>query len=132
MSCRGSKPKLYRDPKNGKIGGVCAGIADYMGMEVWFVRILAFTFLLFGGFFTFVAYFAACLILDKAPVEQVKKQTHKAAHTVKQRNWQSGSTPGRVLESLKDDFDRQDKQLQAMEAYVTSSRFKVDREFNNL
>jgi len=26
---------LYRDPVNGKLGGVCAGLAEYFGMETW-------------------------------------------------------------------------------------------------
>ena len=31
--------ELYRDTRNGKIGGVCAGIAQYFGIEPWIVRI---------------------------------------------------------------------------------------------
>ncbi|NCO45477.1 MAG: PspC domain-containing protein, partial [Vibrio sp.] len=32
--------ELYKDPVNGKIAGVCAGLANYLGLEVWLVRIL--------------------------------------------------------------------------------------------
>ena len=35
--------RLYRDPRRQKIGGVCAGIARYYGMEPWVVRIIAVT-----------------------------------------------------------------------------------------
>ncbi|WP_133152586.1 PspC domain-containing protein, partial [Vibrio sp. 10N.261.52.A1] len=31
---------LYRDPINGKLSGVCAGLANYFGLEVWLVRIM--------------------------------------------------------------------------------------------
>lgn len=31
---------LYRDTENGKIGGVCAGLAASFGAEVWLVRLL--------------------------------------------------------------------------------------------
>lgn len=59
---------LYRDPKNGKIGGVCAGIADYFNLETWFVRILTVTaFFLLAGPFILVTYIAAWFILDKKP-----------------------------------------------------------------
>ena len=30
--------RLYRDPERAKIGGVCAGIARYYGIETWVVR----------------------------------------------------------------------------------------------
>ena len=30
---------LFRDPKNGKLGGVCAGLAEYFGVEIWLMRI---------------------------------------------------------------------------------------------
>lgn len=43
---------LYRDPNNGKLGGVCAGLAEYFGVEIWLMRILAVTAFLLGvGFF---------------------------------------------------------------------------------
>ena len=32
---------LYRDPQRGALGGVCAGLADYLGVEIWVVRLVA-------------------------------------------------------------------------------------------
>lgn len=32
--------ELLRDDRNGKIAGVCAGIADYFGWELWLVRVV--------------------------------------------------------------------------------------------
>ena len=34
---------LYRDTENGRIAGVCAGIAEYFKIETWLVRILTVT-----------------------------------------------------------------------------------------
>ena len=31
--------RLYRDPEHGKIGGVCAGIADVFGWDVTLLRL---------------------------------------------------------------------------------------------
>ena len=60
---------LYRDPKNGKIAGVCAGIADYFNLETWLVRILTVTaFFLLAGPFILVTYVAAWFILDFVPL----------------------------------------------------------------
>jgi len=32
--------RLYRDPKNGKLFGVCAGVSDYLDVDVTVVRLL--------------------------------------------------------------------------------------------
>ena len=57
---------LRRDPSKGKIAGVCAGIAEYFGMEIWLVRILILTgFFLLAPPFFFVGYIAAWFILEK-------------------------------------------------------------------
>ena len=53
------KKELYRDPKRGKIAGVCAGLSDYFNMELWLVRILFVTATLLtfsGGPLFFVIY----------------------------------------------------------------------------
>ena len=42
---------LYRDPINGKLSGVCAGLANYFGLEVWLVRIMVISAALLGGRF---------------------------------------------------------------------------------
>src|SRR5271170_2762193 len=41
-----SRHRLYRDPENGVLAGVCAGIADYLGAERIVIR-LAFVAALF-------------------------------------------------------------------------------------
>ena len=43
MSASNNSRNLYRDPQKGKIAGVCAGLADYFGVETWIVRLLAIT-----------------------------------------------------------------------------------------
>ncbi|MBQ9519084.1 MAG: PspC domain-containing protein [Firmicutes bacterium] len=54
--------KLYRS-KDAMIGGVCAGIADYMGLDKTVVRVgYAILTLLTGGIFGIVAY-AICMFI---------------------------------------------------------------------
>ena len=66
--------ELYRDPDKGRIGGVCAGVAEYFGLEVWLVRILTVTgFFLLAGPSVLVAYVAAWFILDKKPSSTMSK-----------------------------------------------------------
>lgn len=58
--------KLYKDKKNGKLFGVCAGIAEYFGVDVTLVRIgfVAFTVAYGVGL---VVYLAAAIMLPEKP-----------------------------------------------------------------
>lgn len=43
------KKKLYRDTEDGVIGGVCAGIANYLNTDVVWIRLALVLFTFFGG-----------------------------------------------------------------------------------
>lgn len=136
------KRKLYRDPQQGKIAGVCAGLADYLGWEVWVIRIIAVTALVFTTWFTFVAYCAMWFIVEarpKASRDSVVKETITTERTadgrkieVKTRVWEAGETPKEALRDIKFRFDEMEQSLRCMESYVTSSEYKVRQEFNRL
>jgi phage shock protein C len=149
----GHRGELYRNPTNGKIAGVCAGIADYFGWETWLVRILVVSGVLFGMPFLILGYVAAWFILDKNPKGQVKPNKYHRAGTsthspydgarkqdeqanesikVKARVWQSGEPPKQAFHDIRRKFSSLEKQLQAIEYYVTSSEFTVAREINKL
>jgi phage shock protein C len=149
-----SDKQLRRNSENGKIAGVCAGIADYFGIETWLVRIatVAAT-LLSGGPLIPVFYIAAWFILDKeetskgfAPAKHVK---HKPFHgsgkgwrneapdeekkvEVKSKVWQSGEPPRQAFYDIKERFSRIETRLRKIETYVTSSEYQLNREINKL
>ena len=56
-----SRTRFYRDKRNGKLFGICAGIADYTGFDVSLVRVgfLAAMFMSGGGILPF--YFIAAM-----------------------------------------------------------------------
>lgn len=59
--------KLYRDVKNGKISGVCAGLSDYLDIDVTVVRIIMLLLL-----FTSIgiwAYIIMIFIVDPKPAD---------------------------------------------------------------
>jgi len=147
--------ELYRNSSNGKIAGVCAGIADYFGWETWLVRILVVSGVLFGMPFLILGYIAAWFILDKKTKGQVKHSKYHRARAstysqdesasqydefehmnesikVKARVWQSGEPPKQAFHDIRRKFSSLEKQLQAIEQYVTSSEFTVAREINKL
>ncbi|NAX17789.1 MULTISPECIES: envelope stress response membrane protein PspC [unclassified Vibrio] len=125
--------ELYKDPVNGKIAGVCAGLANYLGLEVWLVRILVISAaLLGGGFLVLLAYMALMLMLEKQPTQYVETLKAQREHTLKNKPWEQGQTAEALLATLDQDLTRVDQKIREMEAYVTSEAFKVNREFNQL
>ena len=62
--------KLYKDPGQGRIMGVCSGVADYLDVSAGLVRfatILAVLFTwLWGGIFVYIA---LGLMLDPKPAD---------------------------------------------------------------
>lgn len=70
----------YRIKREGKIAGVCAGLAEYFTMETWLVRILTISaFLLLAPPFVLVAYVALWFILEEKHdhVDASGETTHK-------------------------------------------------------
>lgn len=128
-----NKRELYRDPINGKISGVCAGLANYFGIEVWLVRILVISAALLGGsFLVMLIYVALTLMLEKQPPSYEETVKSTQGHKLKSKPWQQGQTPETLLKTIENDFDRLEVQIRDLEAYVTSKRFNFDKEFSKL
>jgi len=146
------KRELYRDPSRGKICGVCVGVADYFGLEVWVVRIIAVTALLFFQFPIFIAYLVGYFVLEPRPgtgeydkVKSLKKKFHRDSYTEKsarnsagrqpasvQQVWKKGRIPAQTLTKLNISFKSLEGRLQKMESYVTSKQFELRKEFEEL
>src|SRR6476469_5141831 len=64
-----SRTRFYRDKRNGKFMGVCAGIADYTGFDVSLVRVcfLAAVFMSGGSILPF--YVIAAMVTQTKPRE---------------------------------------------------------------
>ena len=124
---------LHRDPQRGKIAGVCAGLADYFGVEVWIVRLLAVSGLIFAFFVTVVAYIAAWFLLDKKPsVTHYSHDEQTADVRMKSRSWQAGVTPHQALAQITITLDGLEVRVQKIEKCVTSREFILQQEFRKL
>lgn len=124
------RKQLLRDKANAKVAGVCAGIANYFNIEAWLVRIIVVTAVIFGHGFVVILYIAAWMILDETPAKQAT-DTHKPVG-VKTRVYQAGEPPRRALHDVDEEYRELEARLQAMERYVTSNAYQVDRELKNL
>ena len=57
--------KLRRDEQDGKLFGVCAGIANYCGLEPWVVRCIAIVGVILFNWVVLAAYAVAVFVMDK-------------------------------------------------------------------
>ena len=62
-----TKKKLFKSQRDKKIFGVCAGIADYLGIDPTMIRILFVVFFLIGYGTPSLIYVLLGFILDKEP-----------------------------------------------------------------
>lgn len=117
--------RLYRDAEAGKIGGVCAGLAEYFGFDLTLTRVLTFLAILFFPHMLLV-YIALWIILPKKPQKLYRDEDD-------QDFWRGVRvSPAETLSEVRHRFRSADARLQRMERYVTSRSFRLDREFEDL
>jgi phage shock protein C len=123
----GSNPfRLYRDPQHGLLAGVCAGIAEFFGVERIVIRLAAVLGLFFFFPVTVLAYVVLALALPTRPPELY-------ANRDEEEFWRGVSmTPGDTLQSLQRKFRSLDDRLAQMESQVTSGDFELHRKFRDL
>ncbi len=113
----------YRARK-GWVFGVCGGVADYLGVNPFGVRVVTILATLFTWFWPMViAYIVAALLMKPAPA--VPLETEEDAE------FYNSYTTSRsmALHRLKRTFDNLDRRIQRMEAIVTDKEYDWDRRF---
>jgi phage shock protein C len=120
--------KFYLDKQNKKWKGVCAGIADYTGVDVVVIRIGLVVLTCVGGFpWTLVAYWVAAWL---APVKPYAIANETPEQT---KFWQGvRASPARTVRDVRSRFREIDRRLAEVETYVTSSNSRLAREIEQL
>ncbi|MEZ3421000.1 MAG: PspC domain-containing protein [Eubacterium sp.] len=67
--------KLYRDPNNKSICGVCSGIAKYLNVDTTVIRLLWVLAIIFCGFGV-PAYFICALVIPEDPNAYVNNEQY--------------------------------------------------------
>lgn len=116
---------LYRDTDRAKLGGVCAGLADYFGFNLFVTRLLAVIAFFTAMPMTIIAYLAAVLLIPARSTRSDRPTDPEFRRAVR-------SAPARTADDIRRQFRSLDRRLASMEKYVTSSRYELDREFRNL
>ena len=123
---RPSPNRLYRNLESAMIRGVCAGIADYFGIEAWFVRVGALIALFAFTLPTIILYVVLAKVVPPRPADLYETPGEEAFWT------RVRTQPTGTVSTLRHRFREIDKRLQEAEAFVTSREFRLNREINDL
>lgn len=126
---------LYRNKRDGWVGGVCAGLADHFNIEHWVARLIFVGGVVFFNSLAVFAYLAAWFLMvprPKGPVTQ-EYQYDESLHQDRPRNmFRYRPKPSERLKTAKARLDEVMGRVERMEKYVTSKRFELDREFSKI
>ena len=136
--------RLYRDPENQRIGGVCAGLARYLGFETWAVRLAAVTGLIFLPGVVLPAYLIAYFIMD-TPDQDLdepssgKRKRGKRRRRERDAGMQRGTAPvgnepprkfnaRHSLRYAGADLTQAELRLRRIESFITSDQYELQKE----
>ncbi|MEA1677436.1 envelope stress response membrane protein PspC [Nitrospirillum sp. BR 11163] len=118
--------RLYRNPRAGKVAGVCAGVADYFSVDAWLVRLGMVLGLVFFFPATIIAYLVLAVVLKPQPQGLYGSNEEEVF-------WRSVTTrPDQTLAGLRAKFRDLDREIGAMETAVASREFDLRRQFKDL
>jgi len=114
---------LYRS-RNGRILGVCRGVAEHLGVNPFWIRLLALFFLLTSFGWAILVYFLAALLMKPEPM--VPLETPEEAEFY--HSYATSRTA--ALQRLQRTFDRMERRIQRMEQVVTERDFDWNERLN--
>lgn len=120
------RTRFYRDKQNGKLMGVCAGIADYTGINSIWVRLGFIGLNFLTGFMLLPIYFIIGFLADKKP-------PHLYTDRQEQQFWQGvRQSPSRSARQVKAQFRDLDRRLAEVETFYVSSNPRLSSEIERL
>jgi phage shock protein C len=120
------RTRFYRDKQNSKLMGVCAGIADYTGVNSIWVRLgfLGLIPITVGAILPI--YFIVGLLADKKPQQlYVDRQEQQFWQGVRQ-------SPARTAREVKGQLREIDRRLADVETFYVSSNPRLSAEIERL
>lgn len=134
---------FYRDADRAILGGVCAGIARYLGFNLKATRCLAFIAFLMFMPFAVIAYLAAVFLIPAEssgdPYEERRERRSGFCCIGRRRrkerkNESRSESPSRpsVAEEIDLRCKAMDERLRILEKHVTSKRFQLEQELSRL
>ncbi len=122
-----SRTRFYLDKRNGKIMGVCAGIADYFGWDVTLVRAALAVGVVMGGGALIPAYFVVGWIANEKPRSLYEEAPERLEF------WRDVRVaPKRTLRDVNAQFRDADRRLRDLEYHLTSDSRQLADEIEKL
>lgn len=120
------RTRFYRDKINGKIMGVCAGIADYTGVDVLWIRLGAILATVLGSGIIIPIYILVGMLASTKP-------HHFYSDPQEQQFWQRvRQSPSRTAREVRAEFRDLDRRLAEVEAFYVSGNPRLSAEIERL
>jgi phage shock protein C len=140
---------LYRNTRDGKLGGVAAGLADHWDIAPWVVRLMLVGAFLFTGTLALWVYLGAWVLLAPRPARtdasggesqeldyeavDVEMEYDERHHDYRPRKVFRYSDSSSVrLRRARERLDAALRRVENMESYVTSRQYDLNKEFSRL
>jgi len=122
----GQHTTLYRDTHNAKLLGVCSGLADYTGVNAFWIRLGAIGLLFMSGGSVIPFYLIAGLLLNKKPL-------HLYVDQDEQKYWQRvRQSPTRTAREVRARFRDIDRRLAEVESFYVNNNPRLSAEIERL
>ena len=127
MNQPASRTRFYLDKRHKKVMGVCAGIANYTGLDVNLVRIGLVVSIFIGAGALIPVYFIAGWIANDEPREI-------AADTKEERQFWQGvrASPAQSAREIRSKMRDINRRLADIEYYVTTENRSLAKEIEQL
>ena len=126
---------LYRDIKRKKIGGVAAGLANHFDVDPLVIRIAFVAALVFTQLMAFWAYIGAWILLSPQPEgpQEIPLEYDEEQRCYRRKNvFNYGKSTTDRLKTAKARLQATANRVAAVERYVTSKKYELDKEFSKL
>ena len=122
------RTKLYKDQQNAKIFGVCAGIADYTGINAFWVRLMTLvSWCTPLVMVTFPIYILMGLLLNRKPEHLYSADPKETQY------WQSvRQNPKRTAREIRAKMKDVDRRLANVESFYVTSNPRLTAEIERL
>jgi len=141
---------LYRNTREGKVAGVCAGLADHWDIAHWVIRLMFIGACLFTGMLAIWVYIGAWFLMaprssrrtesgervedyERFTDEEVEMEYDERRHNYRPKKVFRYSDSGSVrLKRARERLDAALRRVEGMESYVTSRQYNLNNEFSKL
>lgn len=142
--------RLYRDTDRAMLGGVCAGLAGHLGLNLKVTRVLAVIAFFMAMPFAVILYLAAVFLV---PAESSRRSQPNAYvdtrccwgmrrsrradrrrkdHASRDERESPAESSKSAIKQVRQRYEVLDKRLAELEKEVTSPRFQLEQEFRKL